>query len=476
MATQDTPGTTSTTSTTDLSPEALDRALAPLAAALGDRLLTPASDGFADAAAVFMGGAERTPAAVARVRDADEVATALAVAHDAGLPVAVRAGGHNLARHSLLDGGLVLDLRLMDGVEIDRDAGVGRAQGGVLAGDYIAAAGEHGLATGFGDTGGVGLTGLALGGGIGYLSRAHGLTVDNVLGAEVVLADGRVVRADADENPDLYWALRGGGGNFGVVTEIELRLRELPVVTGGMFVWPAEPATLAGVLTALAEAPAELSGMVNVLVAPPLPMLPAEAHGKPIVMALVCFAGPADQAEAVYAPLRALAPVHDSVGEIAYPEMFAGVGGPEGGMPGDARTGFLGDGAWAPDEAWATAAVGAVLGAPPGVAAVNLRPMGGAIADADPADTAFAHRDAAWMVTVQGMTPALDGLAGLREWITSTADTLGVGGRGYVNFMSTATEQDVRNAYPEATLARLREVKRAYDPGNLFASNHNVRP
>ncbi|MFC8797549.1 FAD-binding oxidoreductase [Promicromonospora sp. NPDC057138] len=473
MATQE---TNTSTTTTQLSPEALDKALAPLAAALGDRLLTPTVDGFAEAAAVFMGGPERTPAAIARVRTSDEVAAVVAVARDAGLPLAVRGGGHSYARHGLADGGLVLDTRLMDGIEIDADGGVAHAQGGVLAGAYITAAAEHGLATGFGDTGTVGITGLALGGGIGFLSRLHGLTLDNLLGAEVVLADGRVVQADADENPDLYWALRGGGGNFGVVTRLDLRLRELPVVTGGMLGWAADPGTLAAVLATVAEAPAELSGMVNVMVAPPLPMLPAELHGKPLVMALVCFAGPASEAEPVLARLRALGTLLDSVREISYPEMFAGPGGPEGGAPADARTGFLGEGVWAPDEAWAAAVIEAVSGASHGPAVVNLRPMGGAIAGTDTSATAFAHRDAAWMVTVQGMTMSLDGVPALGEWVASASDALGVSGRGYVNFMTSTTPQDVRNAYPEATLARLREVKRVYDPSNLFASNHNVAP
>jgi FAD/FMN-containing dehydrogenase len=279
------------------------------------------------------------------------VVTALAVARESGLPLAVRGGGHSFARHSLADGGLVLDLRLMDGVEIDPDSGVGHAQGGVLAGAYVTAAGEASLATGFGDTGTVGVTGLTLGGGIGFLSRLDGLTLDNLLGAEVVLADGTVVETSADEHPDLFWALRGGGGNFGVVTRLDLRLRELPVVTGGMLAWAAEPGTLTAVLTALAEAPDELSAMLNVMVAPPLPMLPPELHGRPLVMALACFAGSASEAEAVLARLRAPGAVVDGVREIRYPEMFGG-GGPEAGGTAAARTGFLGEGVWAPDEAW----------------------------------------------------------------------------------------------------------------------------
>jgi FAD/FMN-containing dehydrogenase len=463
------------TSTPQLSPEALAAALAPLAAALGDRLLTPTAVGFAETAALFVGGPPRTPAAVARVRTADEVAAALAVARDTGLPLAVRSGGHHQARHGLVDGGLVLDLRLMDGVDIDVEARVGHAQGGVLAGAYTAAAGAHGLATGFGDTGSVGVGGITLGGGIGYLSRHDGLTTDNLLGAEVVLADGRVVQANADENPDLYWALRGGGGNFGVVTRLDLRLRELGTITGGMMMWTPTPDTLATVLRAFAEGPDELAGMVNVMVAPPVPMIPAELHGRPIVMALLCHSGTAAEADEVLAPLRALGPVLDGVQEMPYPAMFEGAGGPPPGGMGDARTGFVGEGAWAPDEAWAAAVIDAVSGAG-GPAAVNLRAMGGAIGRVDPAATAFAHRDPAFMVTVGRFAPTVEELPAASKWVASTAGALGVSARGYVNFMGTATEQDVRNAYPEATLARLREVKRAYDPQNLFASNHNVAP
>nr|BFF21228.1 FAD-binding oxidoreductase [Promicromonospora thailandica] len=421
---------------------------------------------------MFVGGPPRTPAAVARVRSAAEIATALAAAQEAGLPVAVRAGGHHQSRHALVDGGLVLDLRLLDGVEIDAAAGVGRAQGGALAGPYTAAAGEHGLATGFGDTGSVGVAGITLGGGIGYLSRRYGLTVDNLLGAEVVLADGRVVRADADENPDLYWALRGGGGNFGVVTRLDLRLHEVGTVTGGMMMWEPSPEGLATILRTLAEGPEELSGMVNVMLAPPAPMVPEELRGKPVLMALLCHSG--SDAAATLAPLRELKPLLDGVAELPYPGLFGG-GGPAPGGIGDLRTGFLGEGTWSPDEAWATAAIEAVSAAP-GPAAVNIRPMGGAIARVDAAATAFAHRDPAFMVSVGGNALASDGLPAAQEWTATAADALGVEGRGYVNFMGTATQDDVRNAYPEPTLARLREIKRTYDPENTFASTHNILP
>lgn len=473
MATHHRNGTTSTTA--QLSPEALDGALAPLAAALGDRLLTPASAGFAEAATVFVGGPARTPAAVARVRSTQEVATALAVARESGLPLAVRAGGHHQARHGLVDGGLVLDLRLMDGVDIDADARVGHAQGGVLAGAYTAAAGAHGLATGFGDTGAVGVGGITLGGGIGYLSRHDGLTVDNLLGAEVVLADGRVVQASADEHPDLYWALRGGGGNFGVVTRLDLRLREIGTITGGMMMWEPAPATLTTVLRAFAEGPDEFAGMVNVMIAPPSPMVPAELQGKPVVMALLSHSGTATEADEVLAPLRALGPVLDGVRQLPYPAMFEGAGGPPAGAVGDARTGFLGEGAWSPDETWSGAVIDAVAAAV-GPAAVNIRAMGGAIGRVDPAETAFAHRDPAFMVTVFKGVPAVEALPAASEWVASAAEAFGVSGRGYVNFMGAATEQDVRNAYPEETLARLRAVKQTYDPANLFTSNHNVAP
>ena len=209
--------------------------LQQLRSTLDAGLLVPGDAGFDEAAALVFAGDARTPIAVARPRDEREVAAVVTIAAESGTPLGVRGGGHAYARHALVQDGILLDLRRLSSVHIDAAARIGVAGGGATAGAYTTAAGEHGLATGFGDTPTVGIAGLTLGGGIGHLSRRDGLTIDNLLGATVVLADGRVVEANDAEEPELFWALRGGGGNFGVVTSLRLRLHETPVVTGGCF-------------------------------------------------------------------------------------------------------------------------------------------------------------------------------------------------------------------------------------------------
>ncbi|WP_125777097.1 FAD-binding oxidoreductase [Antribacter gilvus] len=451
----------------------IDRATHELEKTFGGRLHLAGSEGFEERAAVTFAGPARTPAAVVRPVDAGEVAAALAVAAEHGLPVAVRAGGHSYARHSVVDGGLVLDLRLMDAVTIDPGTGVGTAQGGVLAGAYTDAAAAYGLASPFGDTGSVGIAGLVLGGGIGFLGRRDGLTVDNLLAAEVVLADGTQVRADAEEHPELFWALRGGGGNFGVVTKLELRLRETPVVTGGMLVLAATPAVVAGALAAASSAPDELSGMINVMKAPPMPFFPPEVHGTPVVMMILCHSGAPADGEAAIAPFRALGtPVADTVAQQPYPALFAG-GGPQlAGMFAETRTGFVD----LPDEEWAATALGRVLENVPASTVLNLRTMGGAIGRVASDATAFAHRGYGHMLTIASMWPDPAAAASARAWLGGTARDLGLGDAGYVNFMSGAERANVRAAYPEAVLARLARVKGDYDPANVFRSNHNVLP
>jgi FAD/FMN-containing dehydrogenase len=437
----------------------------------GGPLVSPSDAGFDDVAPVVFAGDGAAPALVARPRDVGEVSAAVRAAAETGVPFAVRGGGHAYARYGTVPGGLVLDLRLLGGVRIDPERRVGTASAGTTAGDYTAAAAGHGLATGFGDTLSVGVPGLALGGGIGYLSRRDGLTLDNVLGAEVVLADGSVVRASDDENPDLFWALCGGGGNFGVVTRLDLRLVPTTVVTGGLLAFEPDPRTVGGLLAAAAAAPDELSLMVNVMKAPPVPFLPAERHGTPVVVALVCHAGSPDAADAALAPFRAAGTlVADLVRPQPYPDLF-------GLAPNQARTWPAQRTGFAETVAYADAAavIDAVRTAPTPVAVLNLRPMGGAIARVPRDATAFAHRDRAVMATVGAISPDGARSGEAREWVARTADALGLGGAAYANFVA-ASGGSVEDAYPGATLRRLQEVKRRVDPGNLFRSNLNVVP
>ncbi len=326
-------------------------------------------------------------------------------------------------------------MRGLDSVSIDPNALVGHAGGGTTAGAYSRAAGEHGLATGFGDAGTVGVAGIALGGGIGFLSRRDGLTVDNVLAAEVVLADGSVVTADAEHHPELFWALRGGGGNFGIVTGLTLRLRPTADVTGGMVVHEPTPERLAAAARAVLDAPDGLSAMINVLVAPPAPFLPGSLHGRPILLVLVCWSGPEADAAAALAPLRALGePLVDDIGPRAYTDMLQGPPPSPQPLHPAMRTGFTDR----LDEQWAATALDALTGART-FAAFNLRPMGGAIARVPVDATAFAHRQRAVMASVAAPTPDVTALPTAQAWADATARSLGLVGAGYVNFMSRTT-------------------------------------
>src|SRR6266511_4694893 len=214
------------------------------------QVIAPDDAEYDKARTLFYGGMDRRPAAIIRVKDTDEVARVLKLARETGLPLAVRSGGHSVAGHSVADGGIVLDLSTMRDLQIDVEGQTAWAEAGLTAGEYTTAAAAHGLATGFGDTGSVGIGGLTLGGGVGYLVRKYGLTIDNLLAAEIVTADGQVRRVDADTNADLFWAIRGGGGNFGVVTRFQFRLHPVDSATGGMLILPATPETIASFIVA----------------------------------------------------------------------------------------------------------------------------------------------------------------------------------------------------------------------------------
>src|ERR671915_1198861 len=283
-----------------------------LRAVLNGRVISPEDAAYDTVRAVFYGARSRRPALIVRVADATDVSHVVSLARDRGLELAVRSGGHSLAGHSTTDGGIVLDLSEMKNLDLDLPGRTAWAETGLTAGEYTAAAGAHGLATGFGDTGSVGIGGITLGGGVGFLVRKYGLTIDDLLAAEVVTADGELLRTDAETHPDLFWAIRGGGGNFGVATRFNFRLHPLESFVGGMLFLPATPEVVASFVAEAEAAPEELSTIANVMTAPPMPFIPAERHGKPLVMAFIAYAGPVDEGERVIAPFRALAePVAD---------------------------------------------------------------------------------------------------------------------------------------------------------------------
>jgi FAD/FMN-containing dehydrogenase len=446
-------------------------AIAALRVALTGRVIT-ADDPTYDATRTVASGFDRRPAVIVQPVDATEVARVIDLAQEAGLPLAIRSGGHSPAGHSVCDDGVVLDLAAMRRLEIDVDRRTAWAETGLTAGEFTYAASEHGLACGFGDTASVGIGGLTLGGGIGLLTRKHGMTIDNVLAAEIVTADGQIRQADADNHPDLYWAIRGGGGNLGVVTRLRFRLVEVDEVYGGWLVLPATAETVSGFVAAAGEAPEELTSLADVMIAPPLPFLPTACHGVPVVIATLCYLGSAEDGESVLAPLRALAtPIADMVGPMRYRDLLFADELPPHRMA--VRTSFL-------DRVDHDAATGILdrLGTSTAMmSSVQLRALGGAMARVPADATAFAHRDR----RILAMTGAMYGdpaeAPEHEAWVAALADALADGTAGaYVNFLGEGEQHRTQEAYPGSTWERLAAIKTRYDHANLFRLNHNVPP
>jgi FAD/FMN-containing dehydrogenase len=448
----------------------LTAAVAQLTADIKGRVIRPDDPGYDQTRVVVAGDVDRRPAVIVRPADAADVACTVRVAAETGADLAVRSGGHSAVGHGVCDDGIVLDLRDLRSLDVDIDGRTAWAQTGLTAGDYTAAVGAHGLATGFGDTGTVGIGGITLGGGVGYLSRKHGLTVDDLLAAEIVTANGEILQVDEHTHPDLFWAIRGGGGNFGIATRFRFRLHEVRTVVGGMLMAAATPEVVAGFVARAEAAPDELSTIVNVMAAPPMPFIPAEHHGKLIVMALMCYSGPADQGERVIAPFRELAtPLADMVRPIAYPEIYP----PEdaGYRPtAVARTLF----AESVDRDAAETILDRLRASDAVMRAVQLRVLGGAIARVPAGATAFAHRDRRIMVNVAAFFTGGDDRAEKLAWVTELAAAVQGEPGAYVNFLGDDGPERIREAYPGATWDRLAAVKRRYDPANLFRLNQNI--
>jgi FAD/FMN-containing dehydrogenase len=436
-----------------------------LQAGLQGTLIAPGDPEYDQARTVFWGGVDRRPAAILRVWDAADVSRAVSLARETGLNLAIRSGGHSIAGHSVVDGGIVLDLSNMKDLQIDLERRIAWAETGMTSGEYTTAVNAYSLATGFGDTGSVGIGGITLGGGIGYLVRKHGLTIDNLLAAELVTADGQLLCVDAESHPDLFWAIRGGGGNFGVATRFVFRLHEVDTILGGVLVLPATPDVIAGFVAEAEAAPDELSTIVNIM--------RVEPGGPFVVEALMVYAGEVEEGQRVLAPFRALAaPFVDKVRRRRYPEMVPSI--PADVHPIEAmHTMFVN----VVDHSVAEMILSYLQSLSESRPVVQLRVLGGAMSRVPRDATAFAHRGSRILVGIVAPYEHPDEKATHETWVNDLAGALRQSdGGAYVSFLGDEGEARVRAAYPGQTWDRLVRIKRRYDPTNFFRINQNIPP
>ena len=404
------------------------RQLSTLRSSLGGRLITPEDAEYDQARTLFMGGFDRRPAAIVRPADAADVARAILFARDGECPLAIRSGGHSGAGHSTADGGIVIDLRDMKAAVIDVGAGIAWAGTGMTAAEYSTAVGAFGLATGFGDTGSVGIGGITLAGGIGYLTRKYGMTIDSVLGAEIVTAGGDILQVDDRSHPDLFWAIRGGGGNFGVVTRFRYRLHPVKQIVGGLLMVPATADVIVRLMEAAEAAPEALTAIVNVMPAPPLPFVPAEHHGALVAMVLLCYAGDAADGARAVAPFKAVAtPIVDMIRPMAYPEIFP----PEDNSyhpTAVGRTMFVDR----IDRSSADTILDFLSRSDATMRVAQLRALGGAMARVPSDATAFAHRQQRVLVNVAAFYNGSDDRPRRDVWTAEFAAALDQGQKRHV--------------------------------------------
>ena len=440
-------------------------------------VITPTDRDYDEARAVYNAMIDRLPAVVVRAQDAADVAATVDYARENELPLAIRGGGHSVPGFGTVDDGVVADLSGMRTVSVDPARRVARAAGGATWGDFNEATHEHSLATTGGIVSTTGVAGLTLGGGIGYLTRGHGLACDNLVGAEVVTADGRTVKATADENADLLWALKGGSGNFGVVTALDFDVHPLSDVYGGPMVFELEHARalLEWYRDFIVDAPEQFGGFPAFQIAPPLPFIPEDRHGEPFIFFVACWAGPLDEGEAIVSRIKDVAPVvAEHVGPMPYPALNGAFDGlVPAGLQHYWKANFVRE---LTDEA-----IDAHLEHGPRVPAVNstvhIYPINGAAQRVGPEEAAFGHRDATFAPVIAGMwpDPAQNeaNIAWVKDYYAATAPHSEEG--GYVNFAASDDHDRVRANYG-VNYHRLVEVKRRYDPDNLFRVNQNIKP
>jgi FAD/FMN-containing dehydrogenase len=448
-------------------------------ASFGDRLVGPDDARYDEARTLFNAMIDKRPALIAFCTSADDVAAAIRFAREQDLTIAVRGGGHNGGGLASVDDGVVIDLSPLKEVSVDPAARTVRVGGGCVWGEVDAATGPHNLAVPTGIISSTGVAGLTLGGGHGYLSRRHGLTVDNLLSAQLVLADGSQVTASADEYPDLFWAIRGGGGNFGVATEFTFRAHPLETVVGGPTFWAIEDAEelLAAYREWLPAAPRNVMGFFNFHTIPPVKeAFPEELHLRKVCGVVWCIDASDEEADAAMAPLLSVAePLLHGVGRMPIAALNSAFDGLYG--PGDQwywRGAFLRE---IPDEAigvnreWNERMPGFKAG-------THFYPVDGAVNDVAPEDTAFGYRDATWSQVFIGCDPDPGNASAVREWTIGYHQAIVPfsAGASYVNFMMDDEGQARVKATYGANYQRLSQVKAAVDPDNVFRVNQNILP
>jgi FAD/FMN-containing dehydrogenase len=443
------------------------------------RLIGPDDAGYEDARQVYNAMIDKRPALIAQCAGADDVAKVVAFARDHDLTLAVRGGGHNGAGLGTVDGGVVIDLSPLKEIEVDPQARTVRVAGGCTWGEVDQATNEHGMATPSGIISTTGVGGLTLGGGLGHLTRKCGLTIDNLLEAELVLANGERVRASADEHPDLYWAIRGGGGNFGVVNSFLFRLHDVDTIVGGPTFWSLDDS--ADVLSVyrdfISAAPRELNGFFAFNSVPPAPPFPEELHTRKVCGIVWCYAGADEDAAG-----KAMAPLLDNVPE----PLMHGVQA----MPHPALQGAF-DGVYPRGDQWYWRAdfveeipdeavqIHARHGAemPTPQSTMHLYPIDGAVHEVDSSDTAWSYRDAGWGSVFAGVDPDPANVDAIRNWSVGYHEALHPysAGGAYVNMMMDEGQERVRASYRD-NYDRLAAIKATYDPDNVFRVNQNIEP
>ncbi len=448
-----------------------------LGASFAGTLITPDDPAYEEARTVYNAMIDRRPSLIARPSNTDDVARVVRFAAEHDLPLAVRGGGHSGPGFGVVDDGVVVDLSLLKSIEVDEAAGTARVGGGCTWGEVDAATHEHGLTTVSGIVSTTGVGGLTLGGGHGYLTRKHGMTIDNLLAAEVVLASGEVVTASEVENPDLFWAIRGGGGNFGVVTSFLFRVHPVGTIVGGVVLWPIESITevMRWYREFLPNAPRELNGWLGIHTVPPGPPFPEELHLRDVAFSTWCYTGAPDKAREVFAPIEEFGPpILYGIQEIPYPALqraFDEIYCP--GLQWYWRHDFVRE---LPDEA---VELHMEFGGrrPTLHSTMHLYPVDGAVHDIGATDTAFSYRDALWSQVIVGVDPDPARADELRSFASDYWEALHPysAGGAYLNMIMNEGTDRVHQSYGE-NYQRLARIKTEVDPGNLFRANQNIRP